>query len=168
MCFFLEDSRRRDGSLVCRGRKFREISATAAVGGRGRDFVSIPAVARRCGRGDGSSGIGGISGAAGDAVGEFGGLEGREDAMELAVAVTGRTVDRGVRSGGCGSTGFKRVTTSARGEACEAVSGAVWLRATEFGELMDPLRDASTIDRERIRALGDMWDKKETRGERLL
>lgn len=34
---------------------------------------------------------------------------------------------------------------------------------------MDPLRDAQQpIDRERIRALGDMWDKKETRGERLL
>ena len=89
--------------------------------------------------------------------------------MELAVAVTGRTVDRGDAERWLWQHGFKRVTTSARGEACEAVSGAVWLRATEFGELMDALRDAQQpIDRERIRALGDMWDKKETRGERLL
>lgn len=96
-------------------------------------------------------------------------MEGREDVMELAVAVTGRTVDRGDAERWLWQHGFKRVTTSARGEAYEAVSGAVWLRATEFGELMDPLRDAQQpIDRERIRALGDMWDKKETRGERLL
>lgn len=72
-------------------------------------------------------------------------------------------MDRGDAERWLWQHGFKRVATRSREET------AVWLRQAEFGERMDPLRDAQQpIDRERIRALGDMWDRKETRGERLL
>lgn len=93
----------------------------------------------------------------------------RDDAMDLAVAITGKTVDGKDAERWLWQHNYKRVTTAARGDPCEAFSGAVWIHQANFNALFDPLRDAQQpIDRERIRALSDMWDKKEERGERLL
>ena len=93
----------------------------------------------------------------------------RDEVVKQAVAMTGEMLSTTEIEQWMLHNGYKRLVTSAKGDACENVYGAVWIHEAKYSDLLDPMQMIQQpIDRDRITTLANLWDHRQSNSEQFI